>query len=65
VCFLLSAIAHAAIGRIGRPAFPAPSDEEGKEIESKARANCAARSRGRVWERGLFEIEISRRLLRA
>ena len=25
-CAFLSTIAHAAIGRIGRPAFPAPSD---------------------------------------
>jgi hypothetical protein len=32
-------------GRIKRPAFPAPSDWEGKEFQSKTRAKRAARSR--------------------
>src|ERR1700686_5213184 len=31
-------------GRSGRPAFPAPSVFREREIQSKARANCAARS---------------------
>ena len=41
-CALYSTIAHAAIGRIGRPAFPAPSIRRGREIEAKlgARAAC-------------------------
>ena len=38
-------IAHAAIGRIGRPAFPAPSDWRGRNEHSKTRAKPAARSR--------------------
>ena len=32
-------------GRIGRPAFPAPSDWRGRDVSSKTRAECAARSR--------------------
>jgi hypothetical protein len=40
----LSAAAHR------RPAFPAPSDQEGKEVQSKPRATCAARSRKCVLE---------------
>jgi hypothetical protein len=35
-------------GRIGRPAFPAPSDRRGREMNGKPRANHAARSRNRV-----------------
>ena len=40
--------AHAAIGRIGRPAFPAPSERRARKFSSTARAKCAARSRSRV-----------------
>src|ERR1700730_8065317 len=32
-------------GRIGRPAFPAPSVVRGREVQSKTRAKHAARSR--------------------
>src|SRR6202166_5411726 len=37
--------AHAAIGRIGRPAFPAPSFRRGRNEQAKTRARHAARSR--------------------
>jgi hypothetical protein len=53
----LSAAAHR------RPAFPAPSDREGKEISSKTRATCAARSRRCVLHRALFEKLNSRQLI--
>src|ERR1700693_123903 len=33
-------MAHAAIGRIGRPAFPAPSDEEGGTSRQDSRETC-------------------------
>jgi hypothetical protein len=36
-------IAHAAIGRIGRPAFPAPSGFQKAGIKIKTRAQRAAR----------------------
>jgi hypothetical protein len=35
-------------GRIGRPAFPAPSDSRGRELNGKPRAKQAARSRSYV-----------------
>jgi hypothetical protein len=41
----ITIIAHAAIGRIGRPASLRPLIGEGKENTSKARAHRAARSR--------------------
>src|SRR5487761_2347218 len=45
-CALLpNNIAHAAIGRIGRPAFPAPSEYRGRELTGEPRAKRAARSR--------------------
>ena len=31
-------VAHAAIGRIGRPAFPAPSFRRGRNVQAKTRA---------------------------
>src|SRR6266700_2539331 len=34
----------------GHPAFPVPSDQEGKEVQSKPRAKRAARSRNCVFE---------------
>src|ERR1700741_2974019 len=40
--------AHAALGRIGRPAFPAPSDWRGRNEPAKPRATHAARSRTRI-----------------
>src|SRR3981081_959788 len=43
--------AHAATGRIGRPAFPAPSEFGGRDIDSKTRADCAARMRSCDWNR--------------
>src|SRR5258708_23916011 len=44
----ITTIAHAASGRIERPAFPAPSDLRGWEFPGKTRAKHAARSRIRV-----------------
>jgi hypothetical protein len=41
-CFLLL---HEGCGRIGRPAFPAPSESRGREVQAKTRAKHAARSR--------------------
>jgi hypothetical protein len=45
VCVLPITMAHAAIGRIGRPAFPAPSNGRGREFHGKPRAGCVARTR--------------------
>jgi len=45
-------------GRIGRPAFPAPSIRKGGMFKSKTRAHRAARMRSYGCELGLFEIRI-------
>src|SRR5438067_13797784 len=46
VCFVL--FRTRGFGRIGRPAFPAPSEFSGAGLQSKTRAKGAARSRSRV-----------------
>src|SRR5256714_4284143 len=46
VCFVL--FRTRGFGRIGRPAFPAPSDLRGREIQVKLARKAAARSRSRV-----------------
>ena len=46
VCFVL--FRTRGFGRIGRPAFPAPSDFSGAGLQSKTRAKGAARSRSCV-----------------
>jgi len=43
-------------GRIGRPAFPAPSDYRGQDVQDETRAKEAARSRSVSMHGGLFEI---------
>src|SRR5258705_5626918 len=49
---------HAAAGRTGRPAFPAPSDFRGWDVSGKTRAKRAARSRSFVCERrGCLKFE--------
>jgi hypothetical protein len=45
-------------GRIGRPAFPAPSDFRERKVDGKTRAQDAARSRSRAGGNTLFEISI-------
>src|SRR5712664_3003878 len=51
VCFLFRT---RGCGRIARPAFPAPSDLRGREIQVKLARKAAARSRSRVCMRLLF-----------
>jgi hypothetical protein len=46
-------------GRIGRPAFPAPSDRRGRDVPAKTRAKHAARSRSRVCERSCLNSWLS------
>src|SRR5450755_3487983 len=48
-------------GRIERPAFPAPSDWRGREVQGITRAKRAARSQSCVWE-WLFENRICSRM---
>jgi hypothetical protein len=47
-CALYHYLCTRGSGRIGRPAFPAPSDWRGRQVASQTRASRAARSRRRV-----------------
>src|SRR5205809_7477578 len=49
VCFVL--FRTRGCGRIGRPAFPAPSDLRGQDVQAKLGRKPAARSQSRVCTR--------------
>src|SRR5260370_16580470 len=48
VCVFAMCICTRDRGGSAHPAFPAPSDWRGREVQSKTRAKCAARSRRHV-----------------